>query len=96
VGKIAAVANIQKAFLQIKIRHQDRDALRFLWLDQRERLFAYRMTSVPFGATCSTFLLAVVLRHYLLKHTESNSAAKKMIDRIYVDDVHVTASDLPK
>lgn len=52
---IAVVADIKEMFLQVKIRAEDRDSLRFLWRgDQRtENPRAYRMTSVIFGAACS-------------------------------------------
>lgn len=65
VGKVAAIADLRKAFLQIRIHEHDRNFLRFLWIDGDEKLAAYRMSAVPFGVTCSFFLLAVVIRHHL-------------------------------
>lgn len=57
-GSIASIADLQKAFLQNRINEEDRNYLRFLWIDAEDNLMAYRMTSMPFGATCSPFLLA--------------------------------------
>lgn len=90
-GKVAACADLMKAFLHIKIREADRDWLRFLWIDEDDRLVAYRMTSVPFGATCSPFLLAAVIRHHLWKHRATHPHTQQLLDRIYVDDLLITA-----
>ncbi|XP_059048555.1 uncharacterized protein LOC131843818 [Achroia grisella] len=48
-------ADIKEMFMQVKIKKEDRDALRFLWRgDRREGdPHEYRMTSLIFGATSS-------------------------------------------
>lgn len=62
--RVAFMADITKAFLQISIREQDRDVLRFLWSDdfpkthEEVNISIMRMTRVPFGASPSPFLLA--------------------------------------
>lgn len=61
IGNVAAVADLQKAFLQVRIHACDRDFLRFLWIRADGSLEAYRMTSIPFGTTCLPFLLAAVI-----------------------------------
>ncbi|XP_037514045.1 uncharacterized protein LOC119390470 [Rhipicephalus sanguineus] len=68
---IIMVADIKKAYLQISIRPEDRDALRFLWvahLPTEDEPFPpivhWRMTRVPFGAKSSPFLLAATLHHH--------------------------------
>lgn len=91
-GRVAAVADLQKAFLQARIHHQDRDFLRFLWIGERGELQAYRMTSVPFGATCSPFLFATVIRHHLLQNMDAHQSAAKLLSNIYVDDLIITAN----
>lgn len=54
-GPIAVAADIKEMFLQVKIREEDRDSLRFLWRgDARDTPpKEYRMTSVIFGAASS-------------------------------------------
>ncbi|XP_064468629.1 uncharacterized protein LOC135381655 [Ornithodoros turicata] len=54
---------MRKAYLQIQIRPEDRDALRFLWLTELPSATSFhpecqewRMTRVPFGASSSPFL----------------------------------------
>lgn len=96
IDRVAAIADLQKAFLQIRILDRDRDFLRFLWIYSDGRLIAYRMTSVPFGATCSPFLLAVVIRFHLLRHQSSHPSAGRLLGNIYVDDLVVTADSVDK
>ena len=94
VGRVAAIAYLQKAFLQVRILERDRDFLRFLWIDPDGRLVAYRMTSVPFGAICSPFLLAVVVRSHLLRHRAAHPSVNKLLGNTYVDDLIVTANSV--
>ena len=48
---MAIAGDIRKAFLQVRIREQDRDALRFHWLDSKDplRVRTYRFTRALFG-----------------------------------------------
>ena len=69
IYKVAMTADIEKAFLQIAIRAQDRDALRFLWFHETPRtagdlppIEEWRTTRVPFGVTSSPFLLTATLQ----------------------------------
>ena len=58
--KIALVGDIEKAFLNIGVHEQDRDVLRFLWVDSWEKkdpgLVSYRFWCVVFGVNFSPFL----------------------------------------
>ncbi|XP_049271888.1 uncharacterized protein LOC125758594 [Rhipicephalus sanguineus] len=73
VHNVAIMPDIEKAFLQIELAEKERDALRFLWYQSTSKqgeilppIKEYRMmTRVPFGATCSPFLIAATLRHHL-------------------------------
>jgi len=51
--QIALVADIEKAFLMVGIREEDRDMLRFLWLKEPFKLdsdtVSYRFTRLVFG-----------------------------------------------
>ncbi|XP_037502339.1 uncharacterized protein LOC119376655 [Rhipicephalus sanguineus] len=68
---IIMVADIKKAYLQISIRPEDRDALRFLWVARLPTehepfppIVRWQMTRVPFGAKSSPFLLAATLHQH--------------------------------
>ncbi|XP_064462619.1 uncharacterized protein LOC135373328 [Ornithodoros turicata] len=92
---VAITADIQKAFLQIGIKEEDRDALRFLWFSQAPSqnnphpdVQCWRMTRVPFGTTSSPFLLTATLQHHLRSVDEPDrDLVNKLIDAFYVDDL---------
>jgi len=68
VQPIALVADIEKAFLMIAVKKEDRVVLRFLWVDDvnsaEPKIVEYRFARVVFGATSSPFLLnATLLKH---------------------------------
>ncbi|GBM41005.1 hypothetical protein AVEN_250321-1 [Araneus ventricosus] len=70
--KIAFTADIKQAFLQIMLRPDQCDAVRFLWLNKESETNykILRPTHVIFAATCSPFLLAATLNHHALKLEE--------------------------
>lgn len=95
--RFVACADIKQAFLQIRIQESDRDALRFLWVKDLQEsttddnIVTFRMTRVPFGSTCSPYLLAATVR----KHIESNfdpEEAEEFKSSFYVDDF-ITGDD---
>ena len=86
------VADIEKAFLKLSLRPEDRDCCRFLWFkdpskpwDVDENLQIMRFAVVPFGISSSPFLLEATL-HYLLEK-ENNEIASKIKSSLYVDNV---------
>ncbi|XP_064470239.1 uncharacterized protein LOC135384992 [Ornithodoros turicata] len=93
--KIALTADIEKAFLQVEIRKNDRDALRFLWCSETPRLNeqcpeveCWRMKRVPFGTTASTFLLGATLQqHFKSLLTSDRELASLLLEAFYVDDL---------
>ncbi|XP_035207459.1 uncharacterized protein LOC118182246 [Stegodyphus dumicola] len=54
---VGVTSDKEKAFLQISIRENDRDFLRFMWFsrDNQEQVELYRHRRVVFGITCSPF-----------------------------------------
>ncbi|XP_037276791.1 uncharacterized protein LOC119169883 [Rhipicephalus microplus] len=96
---IRLAADIEKAFLQISLRKEDRDAARFLWYEEVPRkkkpsppLEAWRMTRVPFGVTSSPFLLAATIRHHLGMVDSSSGTARILAESLYVDNP-ITGTD---
>ncbi|XP_064482898.1 uncharacterized protein LOC135395733 [Ornithodoros turicata] len=102
--RVAIVADIEKTFLQIFIDNQDRDYLRSFWYKVAPTvdgdlppLEVWRMTRVPFGATCSTFLLAATIQHHLQSLAlECPWTTSKLRDNFYVDDLVTGADDYPQ
>lgn len=63
---IAVTADIQKAFLQIRIRECERDAIRFHWRkSEHGKLETLRFTCALFGLAPSPFLLGGVIEAHL-------------------------------
>ena len=64
---VALAGDIHKAFLQVRIHVQDRDALRFHWLEPKDpqRIRTYRFTRALFGWGPSPFLLGGVMQQHL-------------------------------
>ena len=87
---VALTGDIKKAFLQVRIKSEDRDALRFHWLKDVEtkEVETLRFTRALFGLAPSPFLLAGVIEQHLEawshKRPEIVSEIKK---NLYVDDL---------
>ena len=62
---VAITGDLQKAFLQVRIREND-DALRFFWQpDEKSELQTLGFTPALFGLAPSPFLLGGVIEHHL-------------------------------
>lgn len=93
VGKYGLVADLKQAFLQIRLFEEERNYVQFLWVDRNDNILTFRMTSVPFGATCSPFLLAVTLKYHIESFYEKYPVAHVLRNRFYVDDFILTANN---
>ena len=91
LNKIAMVSDIEKAFLQIGLQDDAKDATRFLWLKDKDiletdnNIQTFRFCRVPFGIIASPFLLAAAVDHHLNK--VETSTAENIRQNIYVDYV---------
>ncbi|CAK1544168.1 unnamed protein product [Leptosia nina] len=87
-GPVAIAADIKEMFLQVKIREEDRDSLRFLWRDnEKAPVKEYRMTSVIFGAASSPCTAIYVKNKNAQEYQEEFPEAARAIERNhYMDD----------
>ena len=72
-NRVVLVGDIEKAFLNVEVDVQDRDCLRFLWMEKPpdlSRIVVYRFCRVVFGVNASPFLLNATIRHHLKKYKE--------------------------
>ncbi|GBP07108.1 hypothetical protein EVAR_90645_1 [Eumeta japonica] len=87
---VAVSADISEMFMQIKIKPEDRDALRYLWRgDKRgnEKPTEYRMTSLIFGATSSPATSIYIKNFNAEKYRETEPEVyRAVIKNHYVDD----------
>jgi len=87
---IALVGDLKQAFLQVRIRPEHRDALRFHWIKNKDpsAIEVLRFTRALFGLVQSPFLLAGTLKVHLDKLKEQYPVEVEEIQRsMYVDDM---------
>ncbi|GFR02320.1 reverse transcriptase domain-containing protein [Trichonephila clavata] len=101
LNTIAIAADIERAFLQISLHDEDRDAVRFLFPELGSNQTAaykfqvYRFKRVMFGVNVSPFLLSATIKYHIEKYREQYPAATEMLDTcLYVDDVISGADDI--
>ena len=92
--RIAMIADIEKAFLQVQLTQGDSHLVRFLWIKNPDapvpEIIAYRWKRLPFGLTCSPFILrAVMLKHLDLYEATYPNAVHLLRSQLYVDDALV-------
>ena len=96
--KTAVATDIEKAFLMIDVVPDDRNVLRFLWVDdvnkQVPNVVVLGFTLVVFGMSSSPFLLNAMIRPHMERYvTLYPEFVEKFLRSIYVDDVSYGADD---
>ena len=70
--KIVSISDIKQAFLNVGIREEDCDYLRFLWFKEifpeNPQITVYRFLRVVFALICSPFLLNATVKHHASKY----------------------------
>ena len=101
IVKIALVADIKQAFLQIEINEKHRDYLRFLWykdvFTDNPILTIFRFARGLFGLTSSPFLLSATVRYHKSQYKEvypRTDLIQKFLRDSYVDDSTTSFHDL--
>ena len=90
IHPVVIAGDLKQAFLQVRIREIDRDALRFHWLKDvnSQTVEALRFTRALFGLTCSSFILGGVVQHLLESCREKYPEIVREIGKsLYVDDL---------
>ncbi|KAH7699904.1 Pao retrotransposon peptidase family protein, partial [Aphelenchoides avenae] len=94
-AQILIIGDIEKAFLQISLREEDRDVTRFLWLKDPAKpptpynIVVYRYKRIPFGLNASPFLLLATIEHHL-KQVDS-AVSREIRQNTYSDNVFLLA-----
>ena len=87
---VALAGDLKQAFLQVRIREEDRDVMRFHWFkDQKtKKVTTLRFTRALFGLSPSPFFLGGVIQQHLDKHQQQHPDVVKEINKsLYVDDL---------
>ena len=90
--KVALTADIEKAFLMASVAKQDRDVLRFLWLDDINKgapeIVTLRFARVVIGVSASPFLLNATIKYHIERYEEEDPEfVERFLRSIYVDDL---------
>ena len=87
---MALAGDLKQAFLQVCIRLEDQDALRFHWIKDKEtsNVEVLRFTRALFGLVQSPFLLGGTLHQHLQSMKEGYPSAVEEIKKsLYVNNV---------
>ena len=74
----ALAEDIEKVFLNVSVSEEDRDVLRFLWLDDVKKEYPQvivpKFARVVFGVSSNPFLLNVTVKHHAERYAEEDPA----------------------
>ena len=87
---VAVTGDLKQAFLQVRIRKEDRDVLRFHWFAdlQYKNIVTLRFTRALFGLAPSPFLLGGVIQQHLEKsRSDHPEVVAEIVRSMYVDDL---------
>ena len=89
--------NIEKAFLQIRIRETERDCLRFHWVEATNngKIDIFRFVRLVLGLTQPPFMLDRTLDvHFNNSGQEFREVTEKVRDGMYVDNLLTRAESI--
>ena len=85
---VAFAGDMRQAFLQVRIREGERDALRFHWLRDLHSTQVFRYTRALFGLAPSPFLLGGVIEQHLESWSEKiPQSVAEILRSPYVGDL---------
>ena len=89
--KVGLAADIEKGFLSIRVKEEQRDLMRFLWVknwkDEDPEIIVFRFKTVLFGMSCSPFCLNATLDYHIRTYYKENTEMAEMIlQGFYIDD----------
>ena len=87
VASVYIVGDVTKAFLQIELHEDDRDAFRFIYGLRNERERKFRSKRLPFGGESSPFVLGGVIQYHLEVADGDEKVKQDLKDNTYVDNV---------
>lgn len=96
---IALAGDLKQAFLQVRIRRENRDALRFHWLKNKatSEVEVLRFTRALFGLVQSPFLLGGTLQQHVESQREKYpKEVEEILQSLYVDDVITGGKTVPE
>jgi hypothetical protein len=89
---VGLTADIEKAFLMVGIKQEDRDMLRFLWFEDpfasKPEIAEFRFNRLVFGLRPSPSILGATIKHHLRLFKQSEPEIAELLEKsLYVDDL---------
>lgn len=87
---VAITGDLKQAFLQVRIKEEDKDVMRFHWLKDKttKEIETLRFTRALFGLAPSPFLLGGVIEQHLeSSKSKSPKVVQEIKESLYVDDL---------
>ncbi|KAG5684464.1 hypothetical protein PVAND_013698 [Polypedilum vanderplanki] len=95
-GKYFVKGDVSEMFHQVKVKNTDQPAMRFLFMDNEEKILHLEMQVLIFGAICAPTIAQYVKNKVAEDFEQTNpQAAKALLDKMYVDDFVISFNDLP-
>ncbi|GFX28903.1 integrase catalytic domain-containing protein [Trichonephila clavipes] len=92
LNAIAFCSGIKQAFLQICLANEPKDAVRFLWSDDKKtKLQVYRFNRVNLGVSSGPFLLVATIRDHIEKYKHEFPVTAELLDRSFYVDVLISS-----
>ena len=84
---VALVSDI-RMYSMILVRAEDRNALRFLWVDEKGQIIHYRHKVLPFGVRSAPYLAVETVQSHIIKYSEDYpvGVTDSLVESTYVDD----------
>ena len=85
--RYAIMGDVEAMYYQVKVKEEDRDALRFLWFDEAGEVIPYRMNAHVFGGVWCACIATYAMRRTVKDQNIKDEDVKDVIERsFYVDD----------
>ena len=95
-NKFTMISDIRKAFLMIKLGHED-DKNRFcFFLKEENKLTCFRYKTIIFGYNASPFIFNFIIKHHIIKQFPSDYCSEVLLNNFYVANLLLTANDQDK
>ena len=82
---IGLTADIEKAFLMVGIKPEDRDMLRFLWFEDpfaiKPEIVEYRFNRLVFGLRPSPSILGATIAHHLRLYKQREPEMAELLEK---------------
>ena len=84
--KWAIMADVEAMYYQVKVVQEDRDALRFLWVNELGEVAEYRMTAHIFGGVWCACIATYAMRRTLENQGVEDVFVEDVISRSFYED----------